>query len=149
MDQYSPAKDIVSNSDMNSDNILWLLMILLGTNIVVEIIKLTGNFFLKNKDSSNQRKLLIETKRIEILEKLYQDLESLSLYDSSQTNEMLDKVKEISKYITSNKIFVTKKYQKISGKILDYFKNVMSDYRLKKIETETKLFQKFSDEFNR
>jgi hypothetical protein len=62
---------------------------------------------------------------------------------------MLDKVKEISKYITSNKIFVTKKYQKISGKILDYFKNVMSDYRLKKIETETKLFQKFSDEFNR
>lgn len=148
MNDYSMIKDAIKDSS-GDDTILLILLILISVNIVVEIIRLICGIIINNKETKSKRKLLIEEKRIKILEQLFKSLDSLSLYDRDENQELLIKIKEINTYIRNNKLYISKKYQRLSNDILDYFKNVMIDYRCKSIEKETKLFEKFCNAFNK
>lgn len=148
MNDYSLTKDaLTGHGDLNG--LLLTLMILVCINILLELIRFGTTLYFSKKDKDNKRQLLIEEKRIRVLETLFKKLDTLTLYDKSEVDKMLDDLKKISLYTTQNKLYIPKKINSVSTELLDYFKNVLTDYRQKRIEKETELFQKFCDEFNK
>lgn len=151
MNDYSLTKEMLEEilGLSNNSTLLITLIIMISINIGVEVFKFISKWMLANKAKKDKRIILIEEKRIKILEQLFQSLDSLTLFDQTQDNELLVKIKEINKFMTRNKIYIPKEFQKYSNNILDYFKNILTDYRLKDIEKETKLFNKFCHGFNK
>lgn len=148
MNDYSLTNDAIkSNGEINS--LIITLIILVGINIIIELIRFGVSLYLSKKDKDNKRQLLIEEKRIKVLETLFKKLDSITLYDKVEQDKMLNDLKEITLYITQNKLYIPKKLNSTSSDILDYFKNVLTDYRQKSIEKETELFNKFCNEFNK
>ena len=128
--------------------ILIYLSIAVSVNVIVEIVKIIGNFFISKKDLKSKKFLLREEFRIKIMAKLFEDLNKLSLYDRNDSEAMLNDIKEINKYIRSNQIYINQKVQNISREIIDYFNGVLTDYSRKDIKKELKLFGKFNSAFN-
>ena len=148
MNDYSLTKDaLIGNGNLSG--MLLTLIILVCINILIELIRFRTTLYLSNKDKDNKRQLLIEEKRIKVSETLFKKLDNLTLYDKSEADRMLNDLKEISMYITQKKLYIPKKLNSISNELLDYFKNVLTDFRQKSIERETELFQRFCDEFNK
>lgn len=149
MNDYSMTKDMVDNSLNSGNSLALVLVILISLNIGVEIFRFIVRIVLLRKEKNNKRQLLIEEKRILVLEVLYQSLDKLTIIDRDETQLMLDSIKEINHYITHNKIYIAKTYLKCTNEILDYFKNLLVDYRQKSIEKESALFERFCHEFNK
>jgi hypothetical protein len=149
MQDYSLTKDIIADPNLADNSIQIALVVMISINIGIEVFRFITMLVITKKDKHNKRDLLIEEKRIKILEKLFQSLDKLSLYDRDESEDMLISIKKINLFITKNKLYIPKKYQNCSNEVLDYFKNVLTDYRQKNIETETKLFEKFCNEFNK
>jgi hypothetical protein len=148
MNDYSLTQDALNgNGDLSS--MLLTLTILVSINILIELIRFGTTLYLSKKDKDNKRQLLIEEKRIKVSETLFKKLDNVTLYDKSEADRMLNDLKDISLYITQNKLYIPKKLNSISNELLDYFKNVLTDFRQKSIERETELFQRFCDEFNK
>ncbi|HEU4574927.1 MAG TPA: hypothetical protein VFS36_07980 [Chitinophagaceae bacterium] len=148
MNDYSLTKDALFGNG-NLTGMLLILIILVCINILIELIRFGTTLYLSKKDKDNKRQLLIEEKRIKVSETLFKKLDNLTLYDKSEADKILNDLKEISLYITQNKLYIPKKLNSISNELLDYFKNVLTDFRQKSIERETELFQRFCDEFNK
>lgn len=149
MNDYSATRDLVEANGGGENSLMIALVILISLNIGVEILRFVSMIILSNKDKSNKRQLLIEEKRIKVLEQLFQSLDGLSLLDKNEDSKMLKQIKEISLYETRNKLYIPSAFQSHTHKILDYFRTVMTDYRKKSIEKETTLFEKFCNEFNK
>lgn len=148
MIDYSLTNDIVNNNG-EIVGLIITLIILVCINILIELIRFGVSLYLSKKEKDNKRQLLIEEKRIKVLETLFKKLDAISLYDKSEEENMLTALKDISIFITQNKLYIPKKLQLTSNEILDYFKNVLTDFRQKSIERETELFNKFCNEFNK
>jgi hypothetical protein len=149
MYEFDLIKDIIKANNENTKSLIIALIVLVSINIGIELFRFITSLILSNKEKKNKRQLLIEEKRIKVLEQLFQSLDSLTLLDKSEEVPLLEKIKEINQYITKNKIYIPKSFQNSATKILDYFKNVLTDFRQKSIEKETLLFKKFCDEFNK
>jgi hypothetical protein len=149
MNDYSLLKDLVEKSLAANKTIGILLILLISANIIIESIRFLYKLIITKNQNNNKRQQLIEEKRLKIIGQLFQSLDDLTLLDKSEDQIMLSKLKEISQFISQNKLFIQKPYQKCTNDILDYFKNILTDFRNKSIEKETKLFNKFCDEFNR
>jgi len=148
MNDYSLTNDALKSSG-EINGLIITLIILVCINIIIELIRFGVSLYLSRKDKDNKRQLLIEEKRIKVLETLFKKLDAISLYDKSEEEKMLTDLKEINIFITQNKLYIPKKLQSTSNEILDYFKNVLTDFRQKSIERETELFNKFCNEFNK
>ncbi len=144
---YSTIKEI---GNLNINSMAITLTILVSINIVIEVIKFVFSLCISAKDKNNKRELLIEEKRINVLEMLFKQLDSLTLYFSdSDEDKMLSDLKAINLYISQNRIYIPKNIYDISISILDYFRKVLTDFREKSIERESELFEKFCNEFSR
>jgi hypothetical protein len=77
-------------------------------------------------------------------------LESLSYYDGNKENHQLyyEKVSEINKYITRERLFLSKHLINISQQFTDYFLGVLSDYRTKSYEKEMEILESYCLKFN-
>ena len=130
MNDYSLTKDAIHNyGEING--LIKTLIILVSVDILIELIRFGVSLYLSKKDKNNKRQLLIEEKRIKVLETLFKKLDAISLYDKSQEEEMLTDLKEINIFITQNKLYIPKKLQSTANNILDYFKNILTDFRQK------------------
>ncbi len=146
--EYEMNKDILNSGNSGDHSLAISLIILISINIGVEILRFWGMFILANKEKKQKRQLLIEEKRINVIELLYKNLDSLRLFDRSEESELLSNIKNINLFITQNKIYIPKNLLDKIYEILDYFKSVLTDYRLKDITMEVKLFDDFCDEYN-
>lgn len=149
MNQYSGLENLVELLTKQNKSLLIALIVLIILNIGVEVFRFVSMLILARKEKKSKKDLLKEDKRLKILEQLFQSLDKLSLYDREDSEAMLKEVKSINSFISKNKLYIPSKFQEISNDILDYFKNVMTDYRQKDIEKESKLFEKYFNEFNR
>ena len=148
MNDYSLTKEVLG-ANANLTSILWIIVCLLSINLLIELFRFATASILSSQERKNKRTLLIEEKRIKILEELFRKLDSLTLLDKSDNERLLQSLKEINLYVSQNKIYIPKRFQFITNSILDYFKGVLTDFRQKSIEKETNLFQKFCDEFDK
>lgn len=128
--------------------IVTFLIIILIVNIIVEVIKIFGNLFVSKNELNSQKFLLREKIRIKVLEKLFQNLNALTLYDKSESTRMLEEIKGINQYIRSNQIYIPSKILNICYETIDYFNGVLTDYTKKDINKEVEFLQKFNKEFN-
>lgn len=130
MNDYSLTKDAIHNYG-KINGLIKTLIILVCVDILIELIRFGVSLYLSKKDKNNKRQLLIEEKRIKVLETLFKKLDAISLYEKSQEEEMLTDLKEINIFITQNKLYIPKKLQSTANNILDYFKNILTDFRQK------------------
>jgi hypothetical protein len=146
---YLTLKEYIKTLNENNDSLTTVLILLVSVNIIVEVIRFISKIVLSNKDRANGRQLLIDENRIKKIERLFQSLDRLSLFDRNESVEMLDEIKRINQFVTKNKLYLSKKFQSKTNKILDYYKDVLTDYRNKDIKKETELINKFCDEFKK
>lgn len=145
---YTAINELLKQLEENK-TLQTTVIILVIINILIEIAKFLSNIYLTNKTNSASRKLLLEERKINILETLFKKLNGLSLYDRDESELLLKEIKETNNFIYENKIYIPNSFQKISQTTLDYFTQVLTDYRSKSIEKENKLYNKFCDEFNK
>lgn len=128
--------------------LLGAILVLMVLNLVLELVRFLLQIKLSNKDHSNQRKLLVEQRRLVVLEELFNNLSQLRLLDRTQPNEMLAQVTKIADYMNSKRLYIPKKFHRASDDILDYFKTLMTDYTQKDVKLEVELFENFCHLFN-
>lgn len=120
--------------------------ILLVIYFTIETIKFLYSLFVENQKNSSQKDLLREQRRIKVVEELYSKLDSLSLLDDQ--SEVLNETTAARRYLKKNRLFISKKLDKISQEIIDYHLEVLSDESIKDVKIVSDLFNKFIDEFN-
>ncbi|MEP1152135.1 MAG: hypothetical protein ABJH08_10450 [Balneola sp.] len=133
----------------NQELLFTSLLILICVNLIVEIAKFTSSFILSNKEKRNHKHLLIDEKRIKILEEIYKDLDSLSIFNQDEQENILEGIRNIERKIQSNMIYIPSKIHNICIDVLDYYKSVLVDYRKKDFEKEANLLKKYCNEFNK
>lgn len=153
MNNLGVLKDLIENlsADISSNNKLIIcLSVFVGLNILIAILNIIFQFKLKNKDKDINSHSLREVKRIEQQNSLYSMLESLSYYDGSKQNiqDYHEKVSEINKFITKERLFLSKNLIKIAQQYTDYFLGALSDYRTKSYEKEIEMLELYSAKFN-
>ena len=153
MNNLDVLKNIIENlnSDISSNNRLIIgLSVFVGLNILLAILNIICQFRLKNKDKDINSYNLREVKRIEQQNSLYSMLESLSYYDGNKDDLQLyhDKVSQINRFITRERLFLSTNLIKISQQYTDYFLGVLSDYRTKSYEREIEMLESYCEKFN-
>lgn len=145
--QEEIAKKVLENySDFQK--IAIPLIVLLSMNLAAFIGKFILDYILKNREIKIHRLNLISSRKVEILEKLFQQLEALSLFSSDQKELLLSSLQSSEQYINQNRLYISKKIFLQSNKILDYYKAVYFNYRVKNYEQETVLLDGFTKLFN-
>lgn len=146
---YSTLNELIQNAKNDYKYLLTTLICLIIINLIFEFFKFINSIKLLNKEKSNNKQLLLDDKRIDIQVKLFKSLSRLKLFEKDQDTDLLNAIKNINSFITNNKLFISKELQSISNEILDYFKSVIFDFNTKDIKTETQLFDKYYNEFNK
>lgn len=149
MNDYSLTKDLIEKGFSTGNSLSIVLIVLVSLNIGIESFRFISMIIISNKEKHNKRQILIEEKRLKIIEQLFQSLDKLTLFDKSESSILLDNLKDINLFITKNKLYISKNYLDCTNEILDYFKDVLADYRKKNVEKEISLFDKFCHEFNK
>ena len=153
MNSLGVLEDLIENlsSDLSSNNKLIIgLSAFVVLNILLSILNIFFQFRLKNKEKDINSHNLREVKRIEQQNSLYSMLESLSYYDGNKEDFQFyhEKVSEINKFITRERLFLSKHLITISQQYTDYFLGVLSDYRTKSYEREMEMLESYSIKFN-
>ena len=153
MNNFGILKDLMEgySKDLALNNkLLVALLIFISLNLITTIINIISQHSLKKKDKKIISFKIKEEKRIFIFEKIYQLLDEMTFYSGrDDSEEFLSSIQETEKYISSNKIYIGKKEQKLIYNITDYFKTVVTDFRKKDYSKETELFDKLSSNFNK
>lgn len=143
-----PLSEIAKNSK-DTSTFYVTLFIILGVNIVVGIINLFTQIYLKKQDKRIHKINILEAKRLEILESIYNKLDHLTYYDQSQLAELLTEINAVTRFINAKRIYVTQEILDICTNYLDYFKIVVSNYSSKNIQTESNYLNEFYRAFNK
>lgn len=153
MVDFSALNEIIEklNNEISGNNkLLITLFIFVGINIIGAVVNIIVQFKLKNKEKNINNHNLREAKRIEKQAMLYNMLEDLSYFDGSNKDFKLyhKKVSEINKFLTKERLFLSKELIRLSQEFSDYFLGVLSDYRTKSYEKEMKILDNFCIIFN-
>lgn len=153
MNNLGALNDLIENlsSDISSNNKLIIgLSVFVGLNFLLAILNIIFQFRLKNKEKDINSHNLREVKRIEQQHSLYKMLESLSYYDGNKENHQHfhEIVSEINKFLTRERLFLSKHIIKISQQYTDYFLGVLCDFRTKSYEREIEMLETYNSKFN-
>lgn len=155
MNDLTAFKDIIISFGTNlQDNskLAGALIVFIAINLVVTCINVWAQFSVKNKDKKILTFRIKEKRRIDICENIYHELTELSdVYGSQEeiSNSIISKVNRIRANTTKNKLYISKELYNHINVILDYFIGIATDYSKKDIYKEIKLFQIYSNIFNK
>ncbi len=152
MNDFSLIDKIVDNFNKNIDtstNLITVLSVFIGLNIIITLLNVWTQFRLKTKDKSVIAFNLRETKKVELQEDIYKKLDKLALIDpKTESDLLLSKIQILDATIRENKIHIPSKLLNSTNNILDYFKEIMVDYRKKDYKKEIELFDNFCKIYN-
>jgi|JI102314DRNA_FD_contig_21_166095_length_886_multi_3_in_0_out_0_1 histidyl-tRNA synthetase len=132
-----------------TDNLIYVLIIVLLLNIIATVVKFFLDRQLQNREKKVHKQRLLIENSIKVQEKIYRDMEKLSTFTQSETNELLQEIASLQKYVTNNGIYITKGMSGIINNTLDYFRVVLTDFRLKDYKREASFFEDYAKEFNK
>ena len=128
----------------------WTIVIFLILNFIAILGVFFLQFYLKAQEKKHYRIQLKEDRRIGVYEKLYSFFDELSFFDGRVDNALfLDKITECTKYLTKNKLYISRDIYTISKDFLDYYRTVLSDFRQKSIQVEDGFYDAFISNFNK
>jgi len=152
MNNVSIIKDlfeIYSKDIQNNTKLLIALIVFISINLIVTFINIYAQIKLKNKEKKIYSFNLKEKRRIETSEELFKMLDELTFFDGKNTNDsFLTKIQTLERYVSSNKLYISKDVQSIVQDYNDYFKSVLTDYRTKDYAKEIEFTKCFCNIFN-
>lgn len=145
MNDYTAIADTLKNtSNIN------ILIIFISINVLVSLVQIYAGFRLKSKDRLIYSQNLKEKRRIKTIEELFRKLENLTYFDGRKENDnFLKEISELDAFVTKNRLYIDKKYLRITNEINDYFRTVLSDFRKKDFKREQTYFDNFLKIFNK
>lgn len=124
------------------------LLILLGVNIVMTLIK----FWLDYKHSKQhfllERSKLIFEKAIEVEHQIFMMIDDMADFDRNQGNELTAKIVEARECMNANRLYIDEKLYSSFDEALDYYSLLSSNFRRKDPKKEMKLTKKIIKAFN-
>jgi len=132
-----------------TNNLIWVLIIILILNILAGILKFILDRNLKNHEKSIHKKNLINAKSLKVQEKIYEKIEELSLYTKGEEAFMISEIELLNRYVSNKRIYLPHKIYNIIERILDYYRMLVNDHGKKDVLTEKKLFDEYAREFNK
>ncbi len=152
MNDYSALKDILeifSNEVSTNSRLAIALICFIGINLIVTILNILSQNRLKNKEKKIYSFNIKEKKRIEISEELFLQLDNLTFYNGKDDNDVfLNKIQILERYVTSNRLYISKSIFSNVEEQCDYFKSVLGDYRKKNYAKELEFTKNFCNIFN-
>lgn len=139
-----PIEDMVKSVAPNT--VYWLL-ILLGVNILLMVLKFILDWYRDNHENHNYKIKKISEKTIDIESEVYKRLQELATFQKDDSHKMLDKIIEMDDYIYINGLYLSRKYKDEVVKTMDYFKGVVTDFKKKDNKKENQLFNKLCSIF--
>ena len=140
---------LVSSSELSIENAAGgsPLSVLLIINIVVLAVTFIFDLVKGRKENINYRIRKISETSILREKEIYDGLLELAVFDSQDPHRMLDKIMEVEKNMKLNKLYIGKAFFKLAEEFMDYFKQVLCDFRMKDVKKEEQLFEKLCREF--
>jgi len=132
-----------------SNNLIYVLIVILGLNILTGVIRFILDRNLKNHEKSIHKKNLINAKSIEVQERIYEKMEELSLYIKGEEQVMLEEIESLGRYISNKRIYLPNRIYVIIEELLDYYRMLVNDSGMKDLRTEKRLFDEYAKEFNK
>lgn len=139
-----------SDDIARNNQLLIAMLIFIGVNLLSTLINIISQHRLKSKDKKIISFKIKEQKRVSIFESIYRKLDKMTFLEGkTESDELLESIQNVEKYISKNKLYIDKKDQKLMYEITDYFKTILTDYRKKEYGKEIKLFDKLSANFDK
>lgn len=152
MNDYGALKDLMenSNSEINTNSKLaFILICFISINLIVTLLNIFSQNRLKNKEKKIYSFNIKEKKRIDISEELFTQLDKLTFFNGKDDNDIfLNKIQILEKYVTSNRLYISKNTYRNVQEQCDYFKSVLADYRKKDYAKELGFTKNFCIIFN-
>lgn len=137
------------NAEKKASDGFWIKIIPVLATLVGGAIALIGQAYLKRQDKKVNSYNLKEAKRINSIEEIFGFINKLSLLDRNNTDQIIQEVQDLEKYVNDNALYVNKSYQKIVKTICDYYKDVASDFGNKDYAIEMDLTAQLIKIFNK
>lgn len=144
IDASVPMEDVVKEV---SPNTIWWLLILLGVNILLMVLKFILDVFRDKRETHSYKIKRISESVIKVEGEIYKKLQELATFQKDDCHKMLDKIIELDNYMEANSLYISKKYRDEAVKTLDYFKRVVTDFGEKDNKKEGRYFHGLSNIF--
>ncbi len=126
------------------------LIITVGINLLLTIISLGTQIYLKNHEKKINAFNIRETNRIKILEEVYARMINLTLYTGVHSNsQFISELNEFRIFIQEKRIYINKNIQKLIHDYIAYLEPILNNYTLKNIKKEDTFFERFDQLFNK
>jgi hypothetical protein len=135
--------------ELDSLNIKYIV-IFVAVNLIVALINWLIQKNIKNLESRIYKTKVREDRRITIIEEIYKECVAFTYILGK--NEMvleLNKISALEKKLSENRLYINSNMNKKITTYLDYLKSLISDFRYKNFEKETKLLKEIEIEFNK
>jgi hypothetical protein len=149
MEITKEALDLFFKSIGVTNNLIYVLISILVLNILATCLRFIFDRSLQNRERFIHKQKLLFEYSIKIQEFIYTKIEKISLYTRDEDKIMLKEIQELQLYVTNNRIYISKSMMKIIESILDYFREVLADFRNKDYKKEQQMFEKYANEFNK
>lgn len=131
-----------------TNNLIYVLIIVLILNIGAIVLRFVLEKRLKNKDKEIFRQNLINERSLKAQEQIYTRMHELSLFGKGEDHEFLLAIQELQQFVSRNRLYLNNNLFECVDEVLNYFRVVLTDYRLKDLKNEENLFKKYSKIFN-
>ena len=132
-----------------TNNLILILLALLMLNILSIGLRFYLDQKLKDRESRIFRKNMISKRSIKVQEEIYRKMEALTLYSKGEEHQLLEDLVELQQFVITKRLYISPDLEKLANQILDYFRNLITDYRRKDFKTEQELFNEYSKLFNK
>lgn len=126
-------------------------MITLATLLIVNVVIMVGNFIFDRikhrKDNHNHKVRLIAKKGVEVESTVYVFFQKMAALHPGDEHMLLDAIMEMDSFISTNRLYIEKRFLSYSMEFLDYFKEIQHRMTFKDIKKEESYFEKLSKAF--
>ena len=126
-------------------------MVTLATLLIVNVVIMVVNFVFDRikhrKDNHNHKVRLIAQKGVEIESSTFERFQRMASLQPGDEHELLDAIMAMDSFISTNRLYIEKKFLSCSTEFLDYFKKIQHKMTSKDIKKEESYFEKLSKAF--
>lgn len=126
-------------------------MVTLATLLIVNVVIMVVNFIFDrikhSKDNHNHKVRLIAQKGVEVESAVFGRFQKMASLHPGDEHSLLDAILEMDTYISTNRLYIERKFLSCSIEFLDYYKKIQHKMTLKDIKKEESYFEKLSKAF--
>jgi hypothetical protein len=137
------------NKEIDVLNLKYIFIFIM-LNLLIAIINWIFQSNIKSAENEIYRKKVREDRRILIIETIYKNLvEFTFLFTQQELINDIQKLSNIEKNISENKLYINKSLHNKLISYIDYIKEITTDFRKKDFKKESDLLNNIEVEFNK